>query len=302
MYISSRDLDMGLGTELQVSGDHHQGLDWGQPLLQSGTAELSKPPSARRQQPLKQQSEPLNCPRCASTNTKFCYYNNYNKSQPRHFCKSCKRHWTKGGTLRNVPVGGGRKNKRPKISHPTTTTTTTATAAPPATAPRLQDRASFPYTNIGTDQRSMSNILYKALIRSSSPSLLHNATDGINTSVPGKPLGGSNGISNKTGFTEVPFSSLSTTFEVMNTSLMNPTPHQLLDDQLDHYAGNIDSTEESIITTLDIPSTGSAPWPVADTSSVMDLPNYWNWNEINAFTSSADLNIAWDDVDAEIKP
>ncbi|KAL0328841.1 UNVERIFIED_CONTAM: Dof zinc finger protein DOF5.7 [Sesamum calycinum] len=221
MYISSRDLDMGLGTELQVSGDHHQGLDWGQPLLQSGTAELSKPPSARRQQPLKQQSEPLNCPRCASTNTKFCYYNNYNKSQPRHFCKSCKRHWTKGGTLRNVPVGGGRKNKRPKISHPTTTTTT-ATAAPPATAPRLQDRASFPYTNIGTDQRSMSNILYKALIRSSSPSLLHNATDGINTSVPGKPLGGSNGISNKTGFTEVPFSSLSTTFEVMNTSLMNP--------------------------------------------------------------------------------
>ncbi|KAL0321224.1 UNVERIFIED_CONTAM: Dof zinc finger protein DOF3.2 [Sesamum radiatum] len=306
MYISGLDLDMGLGTELPVSGDHHQGLDWGQPLLQSGTAELSKPPSARRQQPPKQQPEPLNCPRCGSTNTKFCYYNNYNKSQPRHFCKSCKRHWTKGGTLRNVPVGGGRKNKRPKISHPITTTSTTtnvtATAAPPATAARLQDRASFPYTNIGTDQRSMSNILYKALIRSSSPSLLHNATDGINISIPGKPLVGSNGVSNKTGFTELPFSSLSTNFEVMNTSLMNPTPHQLLDDQLDHYAGNIDSTEESIITTLDIPSTGSAPWPVADTSSVMDLPNYWNWNEINAFTSSADLNIAWDDVDAEIKP
>ncbi|XP_011087020.2 dof zinc finger protein DOF5.8-like [Sesamum indicum] len=305
MYTSGLDLDMGLGTELQVSGDHQQGLDWGQPLLQSGKAELAKPPSGRRQQPLKQQSEPLNCPRCGSTNTKFCYYNNYNKSQPRHFCKSCKRHWTKGGTLRNVPVGGGRKNKRPKISHPTTTTSTTtvtATAASPATATRLHDRASFPYTNISTDQRSMSNILYKALICSSSPSLLHNATDGINISIPGKPLVGSNGISNKTGFTEVPFSSLSTTFEVMNSSLMNPTPHQLLDDHIDHYAGNIDSTEESIITTLDIPSTASAAWPVADTSSVMDLPNYWNWNEIDAFTSSADLNIAWDDIDAEIKP
>lgn len=48
----------------------------------------------------------LKCPRCDSPNTKFCYYNNYNMSQPRHFCKSCKRYWTKGGTLRNIPVGG----------------------------------------------------------------------------------------------------------------------------------------------------------------------------------------------------
>lgn len=57
----------------------------------------------------------LKCPRCESLNTKFCYYNNYNLSQPRHFCKSCRRYWTKGGVLRNVPVGGGcRKTKRSK--------------------------------------------------------------------------------------------------------------------------------------------------------------------------------------------
>ncbi|KAK8498725.1 hypothetical protein V6N13_123375 [Hibiscus sabdariffa] len=57
----------------------------------------------------------LKCPRCDSLNTKFCYYNNYNLSQPRHFCKSCRRYWTKGGILRNVPVGGGcRKAKRTK--------------------------------------------------------------------------------------------------------------------------------------------------------------------------------------------
>ncbi|KAJ0766065.1 putative transcription factor C2C2-Dof family [Helianthus annuus] len=57
----------------------------------------------------------LKCPRCESLNTKFCYYNNYNLSQPRHFCKSCRRYWTIGGVLRNVPVGGGcRKKKRPK--------------------------------------------------------------------------------------------------------------------------------------------------------------------------------------------
>ncbi|KAE8684513.1 Dof zinc finger protein DOF1.2 [Hibiscus syriacus] len=53
------------------------------------------------------------CPRCASANTKFCYYNNYSLSQPRYFCKGCRRYWTKGGSLRKVPVGGGcRKTRR----------------------------------------------------------------------------------------------------------------------------------------------------------------------------------------------
>ncbi|KAI4355534.1 hypothetical protein L6164_004296 [Bauhinia variegata] len=59
------------------------------------------------------EQEQLKCPRCDSTNTKFCYYNNYNLSQPRHFCKNCRRYWTKGGALRNIPVGGGsRKNAK----------------------------------------------------------------------------------------------------------------------------------------------------------------------------------------------
>ncbi|KAF8006134.1 hypothetical protein BT93_K0440 [Corymbia citriodora subsp. variegata] len=59
----------------------------------------------------------LKCPRCDSSNTKFCYFNNYSLSQPRHFCKTCRRYWTRGGALRNVPVGGGcRRNKRSKGS------------------------------------------------------------------------------------------------------------------------------------------------------------------------------------------
>ncbi|KAF3958986.1 hypothetical protein ACB098_08G031900 [Castanea mollissima] len=67
--------------------------------------------------PRPQPEQALKCPRCDSTNTKFCYYNNYSLSQPRYFCKSCRRYWTKGGTLRNVPVGGGcRKNKRSSSS------------------------------------------------------------------------------------------------------------------------------------------------------------------------------------------
>lgn len=55
------------------------------------------------------------CPRCGSLNTKFCYYNNYSLIQPRYFCKGCRRYWTKGGSLRNVPIGGGcRKSRRGK--------------------------------------------------------------------------------------------------------------------------------------------------------------------------------------------
>uniref|UniRef100_A0A7N0TQ69 Dof-type domain-containing protein n=1 Tax=Kalanchoe fedtschenkoi TaxID=63787 RepID=A0A7N0TQ69_KALFE len=62
---------------------------------------------------LKKPEKVIPCPRCSSFNTKFCYFNNYNVNQPRHFCKNCQRYWTAGGTMRNVPVGAGkRKNKQ----------------------------------------------------------------------------------------------------------------------------------------------------------------------------------------------
>ncbi|KAF8775222.1 hypothetical protein HU200_004623 [Digitaria exilis] len=77
-----------------------------------------RPPSLLVDRRYKQGGEVApNCPRCDSPNTKFCYYNNYSLSQPRYFCKGCRRYWTKGGSLRNVPVGGGcRKNRRSKSS------------------------------------------------------------------------------------------------------------------------------------------------------------------------------------------
>ncbi|TVU44378.1 hypothetical protein EJB05_03815 [Eragrostis curvula] len=76
------------------------------------------------------QPEPgLKCPRCESTNTKFCYFNNYSLSQPRHFCKTCRRYWTRGGALRNVPVGGGcRRNKRSKSSKSNSSSAASASA------------------------------------------------------------------------------------------------------------------------------------------------------------------------------
>ncbi|XVE88073.1 hypothetical protein DITRI_Ditri19aG0039300 [Diplodiscus trichospermus] len=81
----------------------------------TGENQQQPPPPPQQQQ--QQQHPPQKCPRCESLNTKFCYYNNYSLSQPRYFCKTCRRYWTQGGTLRNVPVGGGcRKGKRTKIS------------------------------------------------------------------------------------------------------------------------------------------------------------------------------------------
>lgn len=72
----------------------------------------------QRLKPTMGENQPQKCPRCDSLNTKFCYYNNYSLSQPRYFCKTCRRYWTQGGTLRNIPVGGGfrKANKRTKIN------------------------------------------------------------------------------------------------------------------------------------------------------------------------------------------
>ncbi|KAI8527370.1 hypothetical protein RHMOL_Rhmol12G0069800 [Rhododendron molle] len=74
--------------------------------------------SISQEKTLKKPDKILPCPRCNSMETKFCYYNNYNVSQPRYFCKKCQRYWTAGGIMRNVPVGSGRrKNKSSFASH-----------------------------------------------------------------------------------------------------------------------------------------------------------------------------------------
>ncbi|KVH98939.1 Zinc finger, Dof-type [Cynara cardunculus var. scolymus] len=83
----------------------------------------SRPLMERRLRP--QHDQALKCPRCDSAHTKFCYYNNYSLTQPRYFCKTCRRYWTKGGTLRNIPVGGGcRKNKKVSSSSKKTSSAT----------------------------------------------------------------------------------------------------------------------------------------------------------------------------------
>ncbi|CAM0901737.1 unnamed protein product [Alopecurus aequalis] len=99
-----------------------------------------------------QTQQQLECPRCKSGNTKFCYYNNYSTTQPRHFCRACRRYWTHGGTLRNVPVGGACRrsgaggSKRRRSAEPSL-----SSAAPAQDAYRPDIRATplFPFLSDG---------------------------------------------------------------------------------------------------------------------------------------------------------
>ncbi|XP_022752048.1 dof zinc finger protein DOF5.7-like [Durio zibethinus] len=87
------------------------------PPVKPATKEENQNSGNRKTGSTRPQEQAPKCPRCDSPNTKFCYYNNYSLTQPRHFCKTCRRYWTKGGALRNVPIGGGcRKNKKIKSS------------------------------------------------------------------------------------------------------------------------------------------------------------------------------------------
>ncbi|CAN6288245.1 unnamed protein product [Urochloa humidicola] len=76
------------------------------------TAAAGAGDAAGQREKLKKPDKVLPCPRCNSMDTKFCYFNNYNVNQPRHFCKNCQRYWTAGGAMRNVPVGAGRRKNK----------------------------------------------------------------------------------------------------------------------------------------------------------------------------------------------
>ncbi|URD82810.1 Zinc finger protein [Musa troglodytarum] len=66
------------------------------PRPDGGMAGLMRPGSMADRARLAKMPQPepgLKCPRCDSTNTKFCYFNNYSLSQPRHFCKTWGTSW-----------------------------------------------------------------------------------------------------------------------------------------------------------------------------------------------------------------
>ncbi|KAE9607199.1 hypothetical protein Lal_00026003 [Lupinus albus] len=284
---------MGLSSE-QVSSS---GIDWNNNLMKDQKLELVPKPHHHNQ--MKKSSETLKCPRCDSTNTKFCYYNNYNKSQPRHFCRACKRHWTKGGTLRNVPVGGVRKNKR--LKKPTTPKTTTSCTLTTSTS-IMDGVLSSNMNNIQTslavsDQKNMSSSsLYQAMIRP--PSLLLQqqnlmnmrdleSKDFVMTMSSTLPLHQNQSLlfpfSNSSSFYTNPCS-------VSTTSLRSPS---------NVYNYVVESTINSVIPSTSSSGINTHTLEIPATSGGMGMSNYWSWEDIDSFVST-DLKDPWDDSD--IKP
>ncbi|XWS41963.1 hypothetical protein CRYUN_Cryun17cG0127500 [Craigia yunnanensis] len=109
-------LNFGGERKISISGSILEGTPTSSPSPSSSTTS-STATATNSTASGNSENQNLRCPRCDSSNTKFCYYNNYNLTQPRYFCKTCRRYWTKGGALRNVPIGGGcRKNKNIIVS------------------------------------------------------------------------------------------------------------------------------------------------------------------------------------------
>ncbi|CAL0334400.1 unnamed protein product [Lupinus luteus] len=277
---------MGLSSK-QVSS---RGVDWNQTLLEAQNLELPQPyhNPMRKQHQQNQQPELVKCPRCDSTNTKFCYYNNYNKSQPRHFCRSCKRHWTKGGILRNVPVGGGgRKNK--KVKNSTSTSAINTTSITTTSVPSLEVDHDYDYDH---DHKTIPSTLYQTLI---CPTTRESEVEdfGIGNGIflsSTMPLTQNQGMI-------FPFSTTSTSFDTNPCSVSTSFPSS----NVYNYGEEFETMEESTINTM-MPitsGTNTQQWEIPTTSTGMGMSNYWSWEDIDSMVST-DPNVPWDDSDVKL--
>ncbi|XP_074586570.1 dof zinc finger protein 1-like [Curcuma longa] len=140
--------ELGMDTTTQWP----QGLALGKAMEEFGSSaatlrlETAEMKTDRAARPPRKEQPPLKCPRCNSGNTKFCYYNNYSLTQPRYFCKACRRYWTEGGSLRNVPVGGGSRKYRKSFSSSSSSSTSSSAAA--ASAINTPKKSSVGYVNL----------------------------------------------------------------------------------------------------------------------------------------------------------
>ncbi|XP_068640366.1 dof zinc finger protein DOF3.1-like [Aristolochia californica] len=283
----------------QVSSDN---LDWAQLeqnlLLQDGVAlELPKPTITRQTETgnqNQQQSEPQRCPRCDSTNTKFCYYNNYNRSQPRHFCKACRRHWTKGGTLRNVPVGGGRKNKRVKTNNNGSGKNATSHGGTNSQMGALSHQPhslSLPFSD--EKKTSSDQILYRTLLNNPpqprQPSFvndnLHGRSDsnnnsGFSSSSCSSGGGGGGGLVGTTRSLP-PMPSFPPLTDMSMSSYVNePSFPSLLPDPSIEFAKETPYSLQ--FSTQFAPS--ATPRPTQFNYNLLD-PGFWNWDDLTTFIS-----------------
>ncbi|KAK9092444.1 hypothetical protein Syun_027355 [Stephania yunnanensis] len=271
--------NMGLSSK-QVSGGAGDGLDWIKNLMQGGAIELPNKISNQEQQEQQKQINPLKCPRCDSTNTKFCYYNNYNKSQPRHFCKSCRRHWTKGGTLRNVPVGGGRKNKRLKTSTTTTTTTTTCAAINNINGSSSITSTTNENISVVVPQQHQALGLF-------GHDLIHHQS--LLQPISVRPADYANGSSeeNKSSFLGT-MPSLDFLLNLpITSSTINPSssPMSCFSSHGGLESMNYTFNYTGEAGTSEYPSLPSVTWPSPTATNLVDSSNYLSWEDLNSLIS-----------------
>ncbi|KAK9085177.1 hypothetical protein Sjap_025588 [Stephania japonica] len=299
--------NMGMNSKQVSGGGDGDGLDWIKiNLMQDEAIELpnkisnqaQQPPDRQQQQQQEQQEQQkqmntLKCPRCDSSNTKFCYYNNYNKLQPRHFCKSCRRHWTKGGTLRNVPVGGGQKNKRLKTSTPTTTTTTptmirsrtsSTTAAAAITAINninaSSSRTSTTNENISivVPQQHQPLGLFGDLIH-------HQSLLQPNSVRPDDYANGSS-EENKSSF----LGSMPSLDSLLNLPITSTAINPSSSPMSCFSHGDLESTNCALnytgeVGTSEYPSLPSVSWPLPAATNLVDSSNCLSWEDLNSLIS-----------------
>lgn len=250
---------MGL-TSKQVSGE---AFDWAKNLMQTGALELPKVTPMRQQQ---QSGPPLKCPRCESMNTKFCYFNNYNQSQPRHFCKSCRRHWTKGGTLRDVPVGGGRKNKRVKRCN--SYKTNGNKTAKDAVQSQQQEKLLLEHN----EENKFYDILHQSFFQPTSES---------------SHVKNSHFCSTETMSSVVPLPNLlSTALSSFSYTSSFETPF--------NHSGEAKLSEDLISTTATTMTPMPVQWHTPTPSGSIDSSSYWNFDDLNTFMSPY-AKEQWDD-------
>ncbi|KAJ1274793.1 hypothetical protein BS78_05G088000 [Paspalum vaginatum] len=112
----------------------------------------------------RRKEEPLDCPRCNSTNTKFCYYYNYSLTQPCYFCKTCRRYWTEGNSLRNAPAGGGSRKNRRRPSSSLVATSSAATTAASSTTSTASVPSGTVHSGLRAENHDDLNMSFQALL------------------------------------------------------------------------------------------------------------------------------------------
>ncbi|KAI5679648.1 hypothetical protein M9H77_00875 [Catharanthus roseus] len=202
------------------------------------------------------------CPRCGSTNTKFCYYNNYSLTQPRYFCKGCRRYWTKGGSLRNVPVGGGcRKTRRANNkNHHLITTAATTTATSSIRPSCLGGRMILPLPSSSSAADGVPNIdlaLVYANFLNPKPSTTVQATSTTDQVMPPEPLPPLPELSNPNSFR---YSDGSGAEETMGMNVGNNIPFFI--GELDHLL--INNSNYNLPPLPGEETTSEGIWPSSD--------------------------------------